>query len=203
MATIFKPKAIKGFIASSKLQFSIGFICVVIGIIIGIVIHISGDYTAIFSSSTVSLNALIIGEYSSIGLFFSSFFKLLLPILIIFIFSLNKFSSILNFVYLAYQGLLLGGSLASVVIDYGITGTLNAIIFIAPVNLINLTILTYASALFIKRREYSKKFRKSILQGVAYYLSEHIGLLLGVIVSCVIYGVIYPILLRSMIIVNY
>ena len=99
--------------------------------------------------------------------------------------------------------MLLGGSLASVIIDYGITGTLNAIIFIAPVNLINLTILTYASALFIKRREYSKKFRKSLPQGVAYYLSEHIGLLLGIIVSCVIYGVIYPILLRSMIIVNY
>lgn len=203
MANILKPKVVKGFVVSNKLQFIIGFIFILLGIIVGVVIQVPNEDTTIFASSTVSLEDLIVGDASAGSLFFSNFIKLMLPIIIIFMFSLNKYTGFLNYLYLLYQGMLLGISVTSVIIDNGFTGALNSLVFIAPVNLINLTIITYASALFTKRREYSKKFRKSFGQSFGFYLGETIWLLIGTLVSSVIYGVIYPIILRSMIIVNY
>lgn len=203
MANILKPKVVKGFVVSNKLQFIVGFMLIILGIIIGVVIQVPSEDTIIFASSTVSLEDLIVGDASAGSLFFANFLKLILPIIIIFLFSLNKFTGFLNYIYLLYQGMLLGISVTSVIIDNGFTGALNSLVFIAPVNLINLTIITYASALFLKRREYAKKFRKSFGQSFGFYLGETIWLFLGVIISSIIYGVIYPIILRSMIIVNY
>ena len=109
----------------------------------------------------------------------------------------------MNFVYLMYQGLLLGLSATGVIQENGLTGALNALIFISPVNLINLTIINYASALFIKRREYAQKFHKNFAESTSYYISELIGLIVGVSISSFLYGVIYPTILKSMIIINY
>lgn len=203
MARLIKSRAIKGFIVSNKVLFVVGYICIIIGIVVGVCIGVSGESAVIFSSSTVTLEELITGEYSSVGLFFSSFFKILLPIFIIFVFSLNKFTSVLDFIYLMYQGLLLGLSATGVIQENGLTGALNTLIFISPVNLINLTIINYASALFIKRREYAQKFHKNFVESTSYYISEIIGLIIGVIISSFLYGVVYPTILKSMIIINY
>lgn len=203
MARLIKSRVIKGFIVSNKVLFVVGYICIIIGIVVGVCIGVSGESAVIFSSSTVTLEELITGEYSSVGLFFSSFFKILLPIFIIFVFSLNKFTSVLDFIYLMYQGLLLGLSATGVIQENGLTGALNTLIFISPVNLINLTIINYASALFIKRREYAQKFHKNFVESTSYYISEIIGLIIGVIISSFLYGVVYPTILKSMIIINY
>ena len=202
MARMLNAKTIKGFILSNKTQIVVGYVCIVVGIIVGVCIAISGEDAVVFSSSTVTLQELITGEYSSVSLFFSSFFKLLLPIVIIFLFSLSKFTSFLDFIYLMYQGLLLGISATVVIQENGLTGALNALIFISPVNLINLTIINYASALFIKRREYAKKFHKTFLESVSVYIKESVWLIVLVAVSSFLYGVVYPTILKSMIIVN-
>ncbi len=203
MARLIKSRAIKGFIVSNKVLFVVGYICIIIGIVVGVCIGVSGESAVIFSSSTVTIEELITGEYSSVSLFFSSFFKILLPIFIIFVFSLNKFTGVLDFIYLMYQGLLLGLSATGVIQENGLTGALNTLIFISPVNLINLTIINYASALFIKRREYAQKFHKNFVESTSYYTSEIIGLIIGVIISSFLYGVVYPTILKSMIIINY
>ena len=210
MARLIKSRAIKGFIVSNKVLFVVGYICIIIGIVVGVCIGVSGESAVIFSSSTVTLEELITGEYSSVDLvngqaftYFSSFFKILLPIFIIFVFSLNKFTGVLDFIYLMYQGLLLGLSATGVIQENGLTGALNTLIFISPVNLINLTIINYASALFIKRREYAQKFHKNFVESTSYYTSEIIGLIIGVIISSFLYGVVYPTILKSMIIINY
>lgn len=204
MISLFRPRDVKGFILSNKGLFLISLLFIFIGIVVGVIIAIrSSDSLTIFASSTVSLTDLITGDYSAGSLFFSCFTKLLLAVVILFIFSLTKLTSLLNYVYLAYQGMLVSITATNLIYLNGVAGALNIILFTVPVNLINLLIIAYASSLFIKRREYAKEYNKKFFASFGIYLPQFIGLIIGMIVASTIYGVIYPILLRSIVVISY
>lgn len=204
MISFFRPKDVKGFILSNKGLFLFSLLFILIGMIIGVVIAIrSSDSLTIFASSAVSLTDLIAGDYSAGALFFSCFTKLLLAVVILFLFSLTKLTSILNYVYLAYQGMLVSITATNLIYINGVSGILNVVLFTLPVNVVNLMIIAYASSLFIKRREYSKEYNKKFFTSFGVYLHQFIGLIIGMLVASAIYGVIYPILLRSIVVISY
>lgn len=201
---IFKPRDVKQFILSNKILFLVSLLFIFIGIVIGIIVEVTTtDTLTIFADSTASLAEIITGDYSASSLFFSCFKKIMLAVIILFVFSLTKFTSFLNYVYLAYQGMLVSMTATNLIYLNGITGALNVILFTLPVNLINLLLIAYASSLFIKRRELQKTYRKGFFQSFSTYSGQIIGLAVGVVISCTIYGVIYPLLLRSIVVISY
>ena len=201
---IFKPKDVKQFIVSNKILFLISFLFIFIGIIVGVIIEIkTTDTLTIFVSSTASLTEIITGDYSAGTLFFTCFKKVFLAVIILFVFSLTKFTSFLNYIYLAYQGMLVSATATNLVYLNGISGVLNVVLFTVPVNLINLIIIAYASSLFIKRREYQRAYNQSFIGSFSAYSGQIVGLIIGILLASTIYGVIYPILLRSIVVISY
>ena len=201
---IFKPKDIKEFVITNKILFLISFLFIFIGLVIGVVIEIkTTDTLTIFASSTASLTDIITGDYSAGTLFFSCFKKVFLATVILFVFSLTKITSFLNYIYLAYQGMLVSATATNLIYLNGLTGALNVVLFTVPVNLINLLIIAYASSLFIKRRDYQRSYNKTFLGSFSAYSGQLAGLLIGVVLASAIYGVFYPILLRSIVVISY
>lgn len=204
MGKLLKKKEVKNFILTNKMQIIVSFVLALVGVIVGVIIDIKSSSTISIGSSTkTTLIDLINGDYNTWGLFFYCFGKLFLSIMILFVFSLTAITSLLNYVYISYQGMLLGITVSGVMSEFGLAGTLNICLFIAPVNLINIAIIVFASSLFIKRREYQKKFKKNLSATINDFSSSFIFLFIITILSSFIYGIIYPLLLRSFIIVNY
>lgn len=204
MISFFKPRDIKRFIVSNKLLFLVSLLFIFIGMVIGVVIEVgTSDTLTIFASSTVSLSDIITGDYSAWTLFFSCFKKLLLAVVILFVLSLTKWTSLLNYIYLAYQGMLVSMTATNLVYINGIAGALNVVLFTMPVNLINLLIIAYASSLFIKRREYQKTYNKPFKGSFSVYIRQFIGLAVVMVLASLVYGVIYPVLLRSIVVISY
>ncbi len=200
----FKPQDIKQFVITNKILFLISFLFIIIGIAIGVIVEIkTTDTLTIFASSTASLTDIITGDYSAGTLFLNCFKKVFLAVIILFVFSLTKFTSFLNYIYLAYQGMLVSATATNLIYLNGLTGALNVVLFTIPVNLINLIIIAYASSLFIKRREYQKTYNKAFLGSFSAYLGQFVGLIIGIVLASAIYGVIYPILLRSIVVISY
>lgn len=203
MFSIFKPRAVKQFIISNKGLFLLSFVFIMLGMIIGAIICINEQESTIFASATVSLEDIIVGDFSAGELFFSCFKKILLASIILFVFSLTKITSIFNYIYLAYQGMLVAMTATNLILTNALAGLLNVLLFTAPVNLINMLIIAYASSLFIKRREYQKVYKKSFMASFSAYSSQVVGLIVGIVVVSLIYGVIYPLLLKSIVVISY
>ncbi len=203
MFSIFKPRAVKQFIMSNKGLFLLSLFSVFLGMVIGVIICVHEEGGTILAVESASLEDIIVGDYSTGELFFSSFKKIMLASIILFVFSLTKITSLLNYIYLAYQGMLVSMTATSLIYSNALAGVLNTLLFTAPVNLINMLIIAYASSLFIKRREYGKAYKKPFLTSFGAYSSQFIGLMFGIVISSLIYGVIYPLLLKSIVVISY
>ena len=203
MFSIFKPRAVKQFIVSNKGLFLLSLCFILLGMVVGVLICVKEQGSIIFASETVSLEDIIVGDYSAGELFFSCFKKILISSIILFVFSLTKITSIFNYIYLAYQGMLVSMTATNLIFTNSIAGLLNVLLFTAPVNLINMLIIAYASSLFVKRREYQRVYKKPFIASFGVYSSQLVGLVVGIIVVSLIYGVVYPLLLKSIVVISY
>lgn len=196
-------KGVKRFIALNKRLYLLNLLVFIIGVVAGAILVLAGQMDeTVYTSLEVSIVDIITSDYSGISLFFSGIVRLIIPITIIFVMFLTRYTSFLGYVYYAYQSLLLGGSVASLVTSSGVAGLINALFVVLPINLLNFFLISSSLIVFYKRLKLARLQKLTIIHSTKIFLPKIIAITVGVVFSAIIYGFIYPLLIRSMIIVN-
>lgn len=202
-STIYAPiRQAKKFIISNSRLFLICALVVLLGFALGaylVTSELAEDIVYAFSIAEIS--DVIIGEYSFLGLVLSNLKTLIVPMLIIFLMLTNRFTGVLSFFYLGYQGLLLGASVVSVLSDFGIGGVLVVLFLLLPMNLANFMVLISWLIVNYKRMQVARTQRLKLLYSLRVFFKPIIGVVVAGIIASIIYGVLYPMLLRSAVVV--
>ena len=156
----------------------------------------------LYTSIEISLTDIITSDYSGASLFFSGLIRLFIPLSIIFVLFLCKWTKFLAFIYYGYQAMLLGASTASLVAGSGISGIINLLFVVLPINIVNFFILSSAVIIFYKRYKLAKTQRITLVHSLKIMLPKILMIVVGCLFSAFIYGFIYPLLLKSIIIIN-
>lgn len=196
-------KSVKVFVIANKKLYFIGLISAVLGITLGIILSFTGGDGKVYSQGGVTLYEIIVSDYSGFSLFFDNIYRLLIPIVLIFLFTLSKYSMPLTYVYLGYQGYLLGASIVGLITNNGAVGLLNGLILVLPINAINFFIIISALVVFIKRLNLKTYQRITLVHSVKIFIPKLLWVVVGAILTSFIYAFLYPLLLKSMIVINY
>lgn len=93
-----------------------------------------------------SFESLMDGDVYKLSFFFKRFASILLVMALLFVFSMNKFASILGYMLLGYRAFLLALNCTLIVMYLGVGGAINSIVIILPCQLLQLILM---SVLFI------------------------------------------------------
>jgi len=201
---ILSLKPIKRFMALNKKLYLLAALAATFGLVLGLVLAFSGGMESVIYSSTGSgLYEIIINDYSAFGLLAENLYRLLLPIIIIFLLSLSKYTSPLSYVYLGYQGCLLGASIVGLISSNGVMGVLNAIVMVLPINTLNFVVLISALVVFLKRLSLALSQRISLVHSLKIFMPKLVYVFVSALVVSMVYAFLYPLLLRSVIVINY
>lgn len=196
-------KRVKDYIVSNKKLYLLCFVVILVGVFLGVYLIINEFMEEnIYTRTDLTLSEIILGERSFFSLFFSNLATLLVPIIIIFALYTNKYTKILTYFYLAYQGLLLGASITSLISEYGLGGALNALIIVVPINLVNFFVVVSMLVVSYKRFKIAKLQRLSFGYSLKLFLMQYIGILVGAIFASLVYALLYPIILRTSVVVT-
>lgn len=197
------PSTIRKYIKANNRVYLLSLILVISGMIMGVYLNLGGMIDdIIFSATDISLSEIIVGEVGGFSLFFKNFWVLVISSVIIFLLFTNNYTKLLGFVYLGYQGLLLGATLTSVIGDGGLAGVLNSLVIILPVNAMNFFILISVLVVSSRCLAVRRSQRLSFLYAIRIFFTKFLMCLVGAVVCSLVYGFIYPILLKTMIIVS-
>ena len=197
------PARLRTYIKANRREFLFVSVLVVVGMILGVYLNLGGFIDdIIFSATDLNLAEIIVGEVSGFTLFFKNLWALVLPACLIFLMFTNSYTKFLAYVYMGYQGLLLGASVTSVISESGIAGVLNSLIIILPINIMNLFVLMSVLVVSLRcqlmRRANHLKFTYSI----KIFFTKFMLCLVGAIFSSFVYGFIYPLLLKTVVVVS-
>ena len=177
-----------------------------LGLVLGIVLALNGfSYTSILNLSDRNLINYINGSVGFWDVFISRFSNLFLCLIIIFVFNIVKQTRILNYIFLGYQMCLTILFSSAIITLYGLSGILNVLIFILPINIINIFLLSYVSCICMQRAYDVAKYKMEFGEGFKekkYWIELFIGIVI-LIIFCIIHSMIYPLIFKSFIIVSY
>lgn len=204
MANFVTKKNVFNLIKETKKYLLFLSFVVLAGIVVGVVVQTkTGASLEIYSANSVALADIISGTVKKSKLFFSAFLSLSFSVIILFVFSLTSVTSLLKPVYIFYQSILLGSSLTSLVLLKGVSGIINLLIFVLPVNILNFLSFIIFSAVLNLARKYAKNRHISFLNSLFFFKEYLLLVVVLVLFSCFLYGVIYPILVKSVVVINY
>ena len=136
------------------------FFCFILGVVLGIVVAVSSDdYLAIINSSNKNLYSLINGTGDWLKIFWKQIKLFTAPIILILIFGLSYYTIWFGYVIIIYQSSLLILSSVALSKIYGISGLINVIFLIVPINLFNFGILCYLVVVCVSRSRWSFKHK--------------------------------------------
>ena len=204
MANLIAKKRFFNLFKEARIHLIVLAFFIVVGIIVGVVIQTkTGASLEIYSANSVSLSDIISGSVKKSKLFFSALLSLSFSLIVLFVFSLTKVTGILKVVYIFYQSVLLGSSLTSLVLLKGVSGIINLLIFILPVNILNfLSLVIFSCVLYLARKQ-AKARHSSFFNMLLSYKEYLIITVVLALFSCFLYGVIYPLLIKSVVVINY
>lgn len=177
-----------------------------VGVCLGIYFAVSGfSYVSLLTSGDKNMFGYISGtaEYGSI--FWSRFLSLFLCVVLIFCFNIIRETAFLNYFYLAYQMCLIVLSASAIITVYGLYGIINVILFVVPINLVNFCLLSYLSVLSMDRAYFWKSFRTTFVSSFkeVSYVKKFLITLSLLFVFCIVYSFVFPLILKSFVVVNY
>lgn len=177
-----------------------------VGICLGIYFAVSGfSYVSLLTSGDKNMFGYISGtaEYGSI--FWSRFLSLFLCVVLIFCFNIVRETAFLNYFYLAYQMCLIVLSASAIITVYGLYGIINVILFVIPINLVNFCLISYLSVLSMDRAYFWKSFRTTFVSSFkeVSYVKKFLITLSLLFVFCIVYSFVFPLILKSFVVVNY
>lgn len=193
---------------SQKKGFYFGFlIALSVGLILGIVLHFTtslGGY--LLSDKDQHIFDFITKDASILDFFFSKLLDIVIAFVLIFVFSLSIYSSILVFVFFAYQGMILGSVCCQIISSYAFLGVLNVFLILIPINLCLFALLFYEASICVSRASFAKKynmdFKSSFYYERGYF--KQLGLGLGVtILFLLAVTLVLSIVLRAVTFVAY
>ncbi len=175
------------------------FITVIVGLLVGIIISLSSDsYLKILSSENKVLYNVINGTLTFGEQFWKRLMSGILPLVIIFLLSLNYYSGLLSFVYICYQSSLLSMCSSALISVYGLSGVLNVVLLVLPLNLLYLCVIIFYTTTCLSRSYFAKRYKQ-----FSYNFNDHcfwIKILAGffciLVLSLITAGVI-PMIIKS------
>lgn len=179
-------------------------VVIVIGITIGLVLTFKGITEANIygKSSSPSLFDLVTGNTKPLSLFFSYILNCLLSTIILLFLTLTIYFVPLSILYLIYQGYILGVSTASIILLSGFSGAINAIFFLVPINLLSFAILIIIETAFIDRIKIKNNYRLTLLGSFREIKKPLIFAFIILVFSAILYSIIYPLVLKTIIFVS-
>lgn len=178
-------------------------ILILVGVIFGIIIGLSSDgYLKLLNKENKLLFSIINGTFSSGSIFWKKLIQLFCPLIIIFVLNLNFYLGLLSYVIVAYQSGLLTLTIFAIVSTYGISGVLNVIFIILPINIVYIVIMAFFASGCIERSYGAMKNKKL---GFNLKSSEFIFFLtisaMGVLLVSFVGVIILPFFLKNAIFV--
>ena len=178
------------------------FVLFFIGVLAGIVIALSGDsYLKILNKENKILYSLINGTLSGGAIFWKNFISLCMPLIVIFVLSFNFYLSVLGFLIVAYQGSILTLTIFALVSTYGVSGVLNSLFLILPINLLYVFIMIFFAVLCFNRSCDLKNNKSLIFKLKQNFIYGLVGVFFCVLLISFIGSIIIPIILKSAIFV--
>ena len=137
-----------------------------VGVIFGVLNSLSSDsYLKLLTKDNKILYSIINGSSKMGSMFGKNIIKLYGPMILIFLLNLNFYLGLLSYVLIAYQSSMLTLSIFALVSMYGLSGVLNAIFIVVPINVIYIFNLIFFSVTSLKRSKAALK-NKNILYGL-------------------------------------
>ena len=126
-----------------------------------------------------------------------------MPLFLIFVLGLNFYLSLFNYLIIGYQSSVLTMSIFAIISTYGLSGILNVLFIIIPINLVYIISLIIFASENLKRSYRANKL-KNFTIGYAedkYIFALSISLI-GVILICLLGSIIIPLFLTKINIIN-
>ena len=145
----------------SRIIFVLLAISILIGIVVGVVLVLSDvSFVGVLDFGNKNIFAYINGTASSLNIFFSKTIEACLSFLLIYLFCLSLSSSVLAFVFIGYQSMLLVITSSTLISLYGFAGILNVALLLVPINICLLLVFCLAISVGVIRAFESKKYRE-------------------------------------------
>ncbi|MBQ7579242.1 MAG: hypothetical protein IJT25_01780 [Clostridia bacterium] len=179
---------------------------VIIGIVLGIfTIKSDISFSSMLSFSDKNLFAYINGTSNNMAIFFSKLIESVISFLLIYIFCLSAISSVLCFIFIGYQTFLLVLTIYSIISIYGFAGVLNSLLLILPINILLLLVFSLAISVGIARIVEAKKFHEplSLSFKLNKFYIKYAICFLCMLILCIIYSFVLPLLVKSFLLYLY
>jgi len=174
-----------------------------VGVFFGVVIGLSSEnFLKLLTSNNKILFSIINGTIGTGSLFWKKLIQLFLPMIIIFILNLNYYLGLLSYIIIAYQSGLLTLTIFAIVSTYGISGVLNVLFIILPINILYILVLIYFAVVCLIRSYNAKRNKCFALnfKSNEFILSILIGFLCVLLITLV-GTIIIPLFLKNAIFV--
>lgn len=181
-------------------------IFLLVGLGVGIYISITGyRYTALLSTADKNMFSYITGDAPYTSIFYSRLINVLLCVVIIVVLNLTIYTSFIGYVFMGYQAALMVLSSAAVITMYGLPGILNVVLFILPVNIANILIMSMLLVTGTERAKlqssYKLKFAESFKEN--NYFMRLLIFVAALFVLCLFHSFILPLLIKSFVVINF
>ena len=169
-----------------------------VGLVFGFVVVFANDgYLKLLNSENKSLYAYITGTAETGAIFWKTFMTFAIPFVLIFVLNLNFYTGLISYVFITYQSALLIMSCASVAGTYGVSGILNILFVMLPVNLMYFCVMAFFVVVCLSRSKLAHK-SKSFKIGFdrEYYFKIGIGFV-SVLIVTIVACLLYPLFLKN------
>lgn len=196
-------KNLKKYIVTNKKLYLLSVVILLVGALVGGYLVLGELIDAeVYASADMELSEIILGERGFMSLLLQNLWALVVPLALIFLLFISKYTKVLSFFYLGYQGLLLGASIVSLISDSGLAGALNSILLIIPINFVNFFVLISWIVTCYKRLAVARVQHLSFGYSLRVFGVNFLTCLAGALFASIVYAFTYPLLLRSAIVVN-
>ena len=178
----------------------------IVGVVVGLYfIFTDFKYTSLLTSSDKIIFDYITGTASYVDVFYSRFTNIVICLLIIFVFNISSYTSFLGYIFVGYQTSLFVMSCGAIISLYGLSGVLNVVLFVVPVNLINIIIMMISNVLCSRRALSQKEFKLKFFQSFKEddFLLFYFTCVLCALGVCLINSFVLPLLIKSFVVINY
>lgn len=179
-------------------------LCFFIGLIIGLVVSVSKtSFLGLLNVKDKTFINLINGNASPVALFWKCLTEFVLPLLLVFVFSLNFYFNFASFALLIYQSSLLFLSSMAIVQSYSFIGFMKVFLVLLPINLLYFSILIFWIAACTNRAKQAKR-RRQFLAGFDYFfLIKTYTCAVLVLTLSILVGFVLPLILKTAIFLIY
>lgn len=188
----------KYYLSKRKKSYFFGLLFVFIGIVVGVFIVASSDrYLSLIKADDKVLFDFINGKAVFSKQFFRLLSKFVVPLVVLFLCNLSRFTSFLSFLFLLYNGVMFFMSSYAVIVEFGFAGVLVFILLFLPVNVMLFAEMIFFNEVCCSRCQLASKYKRfSFGFDEAFWLKLFLAIMAALVVSLFV-TIIYLIVLKN------